>query len=284
MKDYDPSKDPDRTGYFALVHEIGARVEQTSAGEITGALYKKYGTTPPKVKVRPEIQQNVSKSLDILFDPEKGAIPWRSKDDTSGKVTDNLEAKQKALDAQTAIEIRMADWFKMNPQDAQSMPKVRAALDSFLPAGVRKSSIRAMKELQNSRSATPSAKVTSYGYPNDSTPDANSSAGIGAFVPDAEQAKIKAGQPSSFRLKEGDIAVSPDVEAQFRAAGVEPGGDVMVTLKNGEKRRVRWMDRTANDATAAKLGLKPLRGRFDFYSPNGKHSLDGMAVTAWEKV
>jgi hypothetical protein len=38
------------------------------AGELTGELYRKYGTEPPKLKVRPEIQQNVSKSLDVLFD------------------------------------------------------------------------------------------------------------------------------------------------------------------------------------------------------------------------
>jgi len=115
------------------------------------------------------------------------------------------------------------------------------------------------------------ARITSYGYSNDPTPDSNSRAGIGAFVPEAEQAKIKAGQPSPYRLRDGDIAVSPDIEAQFRKAGINPGDELVLHGEGGASRRVRWMDRTS----------PKLQGRVDFYSPNGAPTDDGGAVTGF---
>jgi hypothetical protein len=133
--------------------------------------------------------------------------------------------------------------------------------------------------------STAVGKVTSYGYANDSTPDSNSRAGIGAFVPEDEQAKIKRGEPSDYRLRPGDLAVSPDIAKAFRSAGVKPMSDVMVQLANGEVRRVRWADQTAQDEQIARGEVKgvtqPLRERFDFYSPSGPHRYDGMQVVKW---
>lgn len=115
------------------------------------------------------------------------------------------------------------------------------------------------------------ARITSYGYANDPTPDSNSLAGIGAFVPPEEQAKIKAGQDSPYRLRDGDIAVSPDIEAQFRKSGIKPGDELIVHGEGGAARRVRWMDRTS----------PKLSGRVDFYSPQGSPKDDGGAVTGF---
>lgn len=119
--------------------------------------------------------------------------------------------------------------------------------------------------------ALPDARVTSYGYRNDPTPDSNSAAGIGAFVPAAEQEKIKAGQPSPYRLQPGDFAVSPDMEARMRKAGVKPGDRVMFQRADGTSEAGRWMDRTSPS----------LKGRVDFYSPGGVRPDDGAGITGF---
>ena len=154
VKDYDPNSDPDRTKYFALVHEIGARADQTSAGELTGELYQKYGGKPPKMQVRPEIQQNVSKSLDALYDPETGVIPWRTKTkDSTGTevISEDLEKRREAINAQTKVEMKMNDWFRDHPEDAQNLTKVQEQLDRVLPEGTRKMALDSLKAFQKAR-------------------------------------------------------------------------------------------------------------------------------------
>lgn len=126
-------------------------------------------------------------------------------------------------------------------------------------------------------------RITSFGYSNDETPDRNSSAGIGAWVPDAEADKIRKGEASNYKLKAGDIAVSPDVEMSFLENGIKPGDTVTLTYNDGTTHTGRWMDRTANDTQAKKLGLNPLRGRFDIYSPDGRHSRDGNKIASYRK-
>lgn len=125
-------------------------------------------------------------------------------------------------------------------------------------------------------------KITSYGYSNDETPDSNSSAGIGAFVSREEQARIKAGEMTPNRLRPGDLAVSPDIRKKFSEAGIKPGQQVTITYADGKTHTGRYMDHTADDNQAAKLGLSPLRGRFDIYSPDGKHPTDGSPIAAFQ--
>lgn len=152
VKEYDTTKDPDRTKYFELVKEIGSRVEQSSVGEITGELYRKYGTEPPKVTVRPEIQQNVSKSLDVTFDPTTGAVPWKSIN-AEGVTVVNQEERQRAIDAQTTVEMKMNDWFKMHPEKANDLTAVSKAMGEFLPDGTRKGALQTLKQMQTPRAA-----------------------------------------------------------------------------------------------------------------------------------
>lgn len=121
-------------------------------------------------------------------------------------------------------------------------------------------------------------KVTSYGYANDETPDSNSAAGIGAFVSDEEAAEIRAGKNTPNRLKAGDLAVSPDIRAQFEAQGIKPGESVTVTYADGKKHTGRYMDHTADEWEGKKL-----TGRFDIYSPDGKHPTDGAPITGFSK-
>jgi hypothetical protein len=113
------------------------------------------------------------------------------------------------------------------------------------------------------------SKITSYGYNDDPHADSNSAAGVGSFTK---------------HLHEDSFAVSPDVEAEFRARGIKPRDWVELTLSDGTKVRKQWDDRTASDETARKLGLSPLRGRFDFYNPSGVDPLDGVQVRGFQKA
>ena len=117
-------------------------------------------------------------------------------------------------------------------------------------------------------------RVTSYGYQEDTTPDANSSAGIGAWVSDEEADRIRAGEDTPNKLRAGDLAVSPDIEEQFRSAGISPGDPVTMRLDDGTEIAGRWMDRTDESLT----------GRFDLYSPEGVNPLDGRDVVGWSAV
>jgi hypothetical protein len=125
-------------------------------------------------------------------------------------------------------------------------------------------------------------RVTSYGYASDEWADSRSAVGIGAFVPENEAEKIKRGEDSVYKLKPNDFAVSPDVEEKLKKAGVKPLQSVKMQLADGTVIVGRWMDRTANDQQATSLGLPPLRGRWDLYSPDGKHAKDGASVIRFE--
>lgn len=138
-------------------------------------------------------------------------------------------------------------------------------------------SLRALGAPQGSsqeKPATASAKTTHYGYKGDPNWDYNSSIGVGAFVSDTEKLQIVAGKDTPNKLKQGDIAVSPDMENKFRSAGIKPGEAVTVTLKDGRKHTGRWMDRTRSD----------LVGRVDIYSPNGPTNIDDQPVIGFHKV
>jgi len=104
-------------------------------------------------------------------------------------------------------------------------------------------------------STTPFGRITVYGYAGDSTPDWNSSHAIGAFGNNT----LKAG--TSF-------AVSPDIEAQFRANGILPKSAVQLVLSDGTNVTGTWDDRTATSYKG-----QALTGRFDFYSPAGANTL-----------
>jgi hypothetical protein len=118
-------------------------------------------------------------------------------------------------------------------------------------------------------------RVTSYAYEGEETPDSNSAAGIGAFVPESEQAKIKAGGRSFYRLREGDFAVSPDVEKALDKAGIDPMDTVIIKFSDGSTQRGRWADRTSAS----------LRGRWDFYQGGKtvKHGKEGRRVISFKR-
>jgi hypothetical protein len=112
-------------------------------------------------------------------------------------------------------------------------------------------------------------KVTSYGYEGDQ---------YGG--PDAKATKEGAFGNS---LTDKSLAVSPDIQARFKEAGIKPMEPVELTLEDGTKVVRNYDDHTASDQEARKLGLKPLRGRFDFRSVGGKQEKDGMRIVSFRK-
>ena len=147
---YDPKTDPTREKYFQLVHDIGNRVEQSQAGELTGELYSKYGTNPPKdTEMRSIVQRNVSKSLDVTFDAFTGAIPYKTK--TTNRmglevVTTDPAKEQLAIDAQSAVEMEMHKWYQANPSKANDLDEVSKALSEKLPVGHKKNLLQKLIE------------------------------------------------------------------------------------------------------------------------------------------
>lgn len=91
----------------------------------------------------------------------------------------------------------------------------------------------------------------------------------------------RAGKSAIGRLSAESLAVSPDIEAQFRASGIRIGDRVQITLADGSTMERVWDDRTASDDVARRIGLPPLRGRFDLYSPAGPHAKRGVQVTGF---
>jgi hypothetical protein len=148
-----------------------------------------------------------------------------------------------------------------NPEESTDGPD-----SSLFPPNAEAQSTDGTKNSINGRQ-------TSYGYANDPYKDSRSAKGIGAFVPDAEEAKIKAGQYSDYKLRTGDIALSRDIESSFRKGGISPGQNVTVNYADGTTHTGRWMDRTADY----------LSNRVDLYSPNGPNPRDGAKITSFSK-
>jgi hypothetical protein len=127
------------------------------------------------------------------------------------------------------------------------------------------------KPPQASNDAGDSAgKITSYGYEGDPYGGPKAKA-------------TKTGAFNDNELTNKSLAVSPDVQARFKEAGINPLEPVELTLEDGTKVVRNYDDHTASDQEARKLGLKPLRGRFDFRSVDGKQEKDGMRVVSFRK-
>jgi hypothetical protein len=127
----------------------------------------------------------------------------------------------------------------------------------------------AQEVIDKSKAIKPEGKVTSYNFPGDPYSDSNSRNRIGAW---------------NNRLDENSLAISPDIERKFKAAGIGQGDAVELTLADGSTVIRNWDDRTMQDAQAIKEFGKPFRGRFDFHSPGGKQKNDGMAIVSFRKA
>jgi hypothetical protein len=171
---------------------------------------------------------------------------------------------------------QLSQWLKVNPN--ASAPEIDDQVFKIAGAETRASLQSGIFDPRPTMTPSSSGdRITSYGYASDSTPDTNSSAGIGAFVSATEAQRIKDGEDTPNRLKAGDLAISRDIEAQFREAGIQPGQTVTLKLADGSTHTGRWMDRTADQYNGHKL-----TGRFDVYSPDGPSPMNDSRVIGWE--
>lgn len=139
--------DPTKEKYAETLVEIYQRVPQQLQGELTRELYNRYFAEPPQAaKERPEIQKNVSKTLDRIFDAKSGPYAWkitqmeRNKkgvllpvlDDNGNQVIiDDPVREQNAINERTKIEQQMNDWFRDNPSKANDVDAVQKQLNLF---------------------------------------------------------------------------------------------------------------------------------------------------------
>ena len=116
----------------------------------------------------------------------------------------------------------------------------------------------------------PFGKITSYNWKGDPYTDTNSRNMIGSFG----------------KLTQEGMAVSPDIEKQFREQGIKPKDMVKIVLADGTELNRRWEDRTMQDAQAIRKFGKPLTGRFDlnFHQGTKPHEKDGVAVVGFQRV
>ena len=113
-------------------------------------------------------------------------------------------------------------------------------------------------------------KITSYNWKGDPYTDSNSRNWIGSW-----------GKISALGM-----AVSPDIEKQFREAGIKPKDKVKIVLSDGTEMERIWDNRTMQDKQAIRKFGKPLTGRFDLHFPEGTkpHEKDGVNVVGFQRV
>jgi hypothetical protein len=135
---------------------------------------------------------------------------------------------------------------------------------------IRKSSQTTQATPNPESKSTPYGKITSYNWKGDPYTDSQSRAMIGSFG----------------KLTEQGMAVSPDIERQFKEMGIKPKDKVLLTLADGTQMERRWEDRTMQDKQAIRKFGKPLTGRFDLNFPQGTkpHEKDGLAVVGFQKI
>ena len=296
---YDPSSDSKLENYFDLASEIRSLPEGYRR-EPLDLLYDKFrqykdGRKPVPATALGQIKKQATDDLQNggfgkWKTGKDGAIP---DDQRPGYISANLRFSQEM----TSLE----NWAKANPDKAKVDTEVYKAHNDIItelnkvdaaagrpstrrpvqipslstppanPAGVPDPDevLRAAPTGASAPGAQPLGKVTSYNFPNDPYSDTNSRNRIGAW---------------NNRLDENSLAISPDIERKFKAAGIGKGDPVELTLADGSTVIRTWDDRTMQDAQAINKFGKPLTGRFDFHSPGGKQKNDGMAVVSFRKA
>lgn len=113
-------------------------------------------------------------------------------------------------------------------------------------------------------------KITSYNWKGDPYTDSYSRQWIGSFG----------------KISDIGMAVSPDIEKQFREAGIKPKDKVKIVLSDGTELERVWDNRTMQDKQAIRKFGKPLTGRFDLHHPYGSspHEKDGVSVVGFQKL
>ena len=306
IETYDPAKDTTGEERFNIMSNVLTMRSDYRSGLLSDLEKQSSGRTGPvnasakKVlndlakaaleaqvfgKFRPDLTKNPIATSDIHWlgmksakekDAEARAINEKAYE-KSLQITQEGEALLKRHPEWGQVEIN--NWFK----DRLSKDAPASAAAKFLsspestykpPQEVRKTlqdakKILEGKPLSDASSPAPEWKVTSYGYKADPWKDNASMKRVGGW---------------NNTLDENSLAISPDIQAQFKASGIKRGDWVELELSDGSTVRRQYSDHTATDEQAKKLGLPPLRGRFDFFSPSGLHAKDGVPVVNFRKA
>ena len=296
---------PDADREYFNIHREALQLPEGLRGEITGPIEKKRAAKLPSPD--DTLTDYTRNRLTRLFDRGvmgKFTVPgvgFNPKTGLKNPDTVNPEVEDQAHRVLAKTKRAMDRWLKINPNADE--PAIDAKMAELMVKETdRKQAADILQEVQNTEpppglipqppAGGPSdysenvttGKVTKFGYALDPNKDTLSANRIAAFSGSAAEAAANAGEDHPDLLHTGDLAVSPDIEKQLIDAGVKPKEIIRVKFKDGTTRTARWMDVTATDEQAAKLGLKPLRGRWDFFTPDGKESRDGMPVISFSRI
>ena len=294
---YDPATDDATgwTGYNRILDQIQTTVPKDMRERMMGELRDTWSATAREGKSRNPKQTYTASLLKTVEDLGKGGFlgveTGLSKD---GKTIVDPEKHMNYWVKTESIQSNMIDWLNdpknkdASPEQASSQLKAilgKSAQDGAAARIMEKNKQRASgyvvpvgmggvyvppvapsptptksEDLINKGKAIKTeGKVTSYNFSGDPYSDSNSRNLIGAW---------------NNRLDENSLAISPDIERKFKAAGIGKGDPVELTLADGSTVIRNWDDRTSDK----------LRGRFDFHSPGGKQKNDGMAVVSFRKA
>lgn len=315
VKAYDSKADPDRTQFFTLLQEVKRRVPESQDGTITQELYLRYGSTPPKAAVVPAIQKNVTATLDRMFDPETGSLPWKTKvpvlypsgrpvlDETNAPKTttkEDPELRQKAINAQTVVELGMAEWFKENPDKADNLPAVQAKLQSLLPEGTRAGALDTLRSLSTKPAASvaPGAEPPNLGAPGDNGPAGPAGAldetlvdavkEMETFIPEAYGDYKQTSVGYGTRAKsDGEVLTQEEADARLREELTMHAGRIDTAaqkagLKLTDNQRNALISFDFNTGSGAYLletsagDLSEVKRRLKLYTKAGGEELKGL--------
>lgn len=269
---------------YVRIHLDATQLLEGLRGEVTGPIERKRSRAAPEPD--DALKDYAMDRLKRLYD--RGAMgQWKIPGDGKS-VPDSVnpivvdEASRVLGKTKRGINA----WLKANPNASEE--QVDAAMQQMMAGHVdSKMAAQLLDEMAGEEppnlgapagvpaAAVPSAgKGTKFGWVGDPNSDTLSAKGIGAFSGAEGEAAGKAGRPHELRLRRGDLAVSPDVEADLRRAGINPRDMLKVTFKDGSTRTTRWMDRTSDS----------LRGRWDFFTPDGADPTDGQSVISFTPV
>jgi hypothetical protein len=300
---YDPATDKDLGDYATLQNEIAAKVPKQLRPLLNDRLAQSVKKFNADGTLKSATEKWQGDMIRHVLDLGKAGILGDQGLDSDGKNIVDVQKNNKYWQDVYKVQQGLEDWFQ-NPANKDKTPAdAQAFRDSLIKSGIEESSKNARKKQTSNRSSyvdsisagaygapTPKptpppstdaiqkakeakdkalGKVTSYNFPNDPYSDTNSRNRIGAW---------------NNRLDENSLAISPDIERKFKAAGIGKGDAVELTLADGSTVIRTWDDRTMQDAQAIKKFGKPLTGRFDFHSPGGKQKNDGMAVVSFRKA
>ena len=303
---YDFNNDPDDTIFQTLSSEIASRLPKDHAQrlhkELESSWRKAFDGTPksPREVYRSDFLQGIHRI------GESGLLGETGLDKDGKTIVD--QSKHNAYKAKVySVMQGMDEWFSnpankdKTPQDAQSYRDMliepllkgkalelfkQKSSSAFQPSTGMQTRMMdrvdqtdfakpmptpppAKDAIEKAKSIKAEGKVTSYNFPKDPYSDSNSRNLIGAW---------------NNKLTKDSLAISPDIERKFQAAGIGKGDPVELTLADGSTVIRTWDDRTMQDEQATRKFGKPLRGRFDFHSPDGKQAKDGMAVVSFRKA